>query len=78
MEEAIKTLKRIKAKKVLVQFPEGLKLRIQDIAKKLEKEGFNVVLCLEPCFGACDIRDEEAKRLGCEAILHIGHEEFLK
>ncbi|MEM5800470.1 MAG: diphthamide biosynthesis enzyme Dph2 [Candidatus Aenigmatarchaeota archaeon] len=78
MEEAIKKLKKIKAKKVLVQFPEGLKLRIQEISKKLEKEGFDVVLCLEPCFGACDIRDEEAKRLGCDAILHIGHEEFLK
>ncbi|MCS7105835.1 MAG: diphthamide biosynthesis enzyme Dph2 [Candidatus Aenigmarchaeota archaeon] len=78
MEEAIKKLKKIKAKKVLVQFPEGLKLRIQEIAKELEKNGFEVMLCLEPCFGACDIRDEEAKRLGCDAILHIGHEEFLK
>ncbi|MEM5844180.1 MAG: diphthamide biosynthesis enzyme Dph2 [Candidatus Aenigmatarchaeota archaeon] len=73
----IQKLKRIKAKRVFVQFPEGLKLKIQEISKKL-KEYFEVVLCLEPCFGACDIRDEEAKRLGCDAILHIGHEKILK
>lgn len=78
MKEAIKKLKRIKAKKILVQFPEGLKLKAQDIAKNLEKEGFEVILCLEPCFGACDVRDEEAKRLGCDAVFNIGHEEFLK
>ncbi|MDI6798906.1 MAG: diphthamide biosynthesis enzyme Dph2 [Candidatus Aenigmarchaeota archaeon] len=73
MEEEIEKLKKIKAKRVFVQFPEGLKLRIQDISKKLEREGLETVICLEPTFGACDIRDE-AKLLGCDAILHIGHE----
>src|SRR3990170_5747637 len=77
MEEAIKKLKEIKAKRVFVQFPEGIKLRIQGIVKDLEKEGFEIVTCLEPCFGACDVRDEEAKYLGCDAILHIGHEEVI-
>lgn len=78
MREIIKKLKKINAKKVFVQFPEGLKLRIQEIAKNLEKEGFDILICLEPCFGACDVRDEEALRLGCDAILHIGHEKFVK
>jgi 2-(3-amino-3-carboxypropyl)histidine synthase len=77
MEEAIKKLKKIKAKRVFVQFPEGIKLRIQSIAKQLEKEGFEIITCTEPCFGACDIRDEEARRLRCDAILHIGHEPFV-
>jgi len=74
MKEIIKKLKDLKAKRVFVQFPEGIKLRIQDIAKQLEKENFEIVLCLEPCYGACDIRDEEALRLDCDTILHIGHE----
>ncbi len=78
MKDAIKKLKRIKARKILVQFPEGLKLKIQEIAEELEKNGFDVLICLEPCFGACDLRDEEALRLGCDAILHIGHEKFVK
>lgn len=77
MEEVIRKLKELKAKKVFVQFGEGLKLRIQNIAKDLEKEGFETVICLEPCYGACDVREYEAKILGCDAILHIGHENFL-
>jgi len=77
MKEAIKELKKLKAKRVFVQFPEGLKLRIQEIVRKLEENSFEVFTCLEPCYGACDIRDVEAKRLGCDAILHIGHEKFV-
>jgi len=78
MKEAIEKLRKIRARKVFVQFPEGITLRIQDIVKDLEKNGFEVVLCLEKCFGACDIRENETKALGCDAILHIGHERFFE
>jgi 2-(3-amino-3-carboxypropyl)histidine synthase len=78
MQEIIKKLRKLRAKKIFIQFGEGLKLRIQEIAKAIEKEGFQVFLCLEPCYGACDVRDNEAKLLGCDAILHIGHEKFVK
>jgi len=71
--EIINKLKKIRAKRILIQYPEGLKLKIKGISKKLEKEGFDTVICCEPTYGACDIRDEEAKRLGCNTILHIGH-----
>jgi 2-(3-amino-3-carboxypropyl)histidine synthase len=76
MDTAIKKLKEKGAKRVFVQYPEGIKLRLQGIIRRLEKEGFKVVTCLQECFGACDIRDEEAKRLGCDTILHIGHEDY--
>ncbi len=76
MEDAIIQLKKLNAKIVLVQFPEGLKLRIQDITKDLENAGFETVLSLERCWGACDIRMNEAKMSGCDAILHIGHGDF--
>lgn len=74
MEEVIRKLKELKAKKVFIQFPEGLTLRIQGIAKKIEESNIIPIICMEKTFGACDIRDEEAVRLGCDAILHIGHE----
>jgi 2-(3-amino-3-carboxypropyl)histidine synthase len=74
MEEAIRELKTLKAKRIFIQYPEGIKKKIQDIAKRLEREGMQVVICTEPCYGACDIRDEDALRIGCDAILHIGHE----
>lgn len=75
-KRAVKKLKEYKATRVFVQYPEGIKLKIQQIAKALEDEGFEVVVCVEPCFGACDIRDYEAMRLGCQVILHIGHEDY--
>lgn len=73
---ALEKLKQYKAKRVFVQYPEGIKLKIQNIAKDIEKGGYEVVICTEPCFGACDIRDFEAARLGCDTILHIGHEDY--
>jgi 2-(3-amino-3-carboxypropyl)histidine synthase len=76
-EEVIKKLKKLKAKRIFVQFPEGIRLRIQEIVKELEENGFEVILCVEKCFGACDVRENEAKLLGCDVILHIGHEKFL-
>ncbi len=76
LEDVIKELKKMKAKRVFVQFPEGLKLRIQNMSKQLEKEGFEIVLCLEATWGACDVREHEAKLLKCDAILHIAHEDF--
>lgn len=60
-EKAVKKLKKMKAKRVFIQFPEGLKLSIQNISEDLEKEGFETVLCLEKTYGACDVRDDEAK-----------------
>lgn len=76
MQEVVEKLKHLGARRVFVQFPEGLKLKIQEITEALEREGFECVLCLERTFGACDIRVEEAKRLGCDTILHIGHTSF--
>ena len=73
---ALEKLKEYKSKRVFVQYPEGIKLRIQKISKDIEAEGYEVVICTEPCFGACDIRDFEAARLGCDTILHIGHEDY--
>lgn len=76
MREVIFELKRLKAKKVFIQYPEGLKTKIQEISKQLEKEGFGTLIDCEPTYGGCDVRDVEAKRLGCDVILHIGHSDF--
>lgn len=77
LSAVIKKLKAKNAKRIFLQYPDGIKMRIRDIVQKLESAGFEVVTCLEECFGACDIRDEEAVRIGCDIILHIGHEKFL-
>jgi len=74
--DIIEELKKKGVKRIFIQYPEGLKLRIQSIVKKIEDNGFDVVICCESCYGACDIRDYEAERLGCDAILHIGHSDL--
>jgi len=75
-ESVVKKMKSVKAKRVFVQFPEGLKLKIQKIADDLENEGFEIVLCMERVYGGCDIREDEARRLKCDTVLHIAHEDF--
>ncbi len=68
-----KAIKAQKAKRVLIQLPEGLKTKAQDIVKQIEDLGVDAVLWVDPCFGACDIPDIQAKRLGVDLIVHLGH-----
>ena len=78
LSQAIKELKKTKAKKVFLQIPEGLKTKAEGIAEELESKGFEVITEMDPCFGACDIKQAEAKRLNCDAILHLGHTKFVE
>ena len=63
-------------KRVYLQAPEGLKTRIQDMALALEGRGIEVLVGCEPTYGACDLRDKEAKALGADLLLHVGHTDF--
>jgi len=76
LNAALKKLRELKAGKILLQAPEGLKQRVQEFAESLEKSGIEVLISCDPCYGACDIRDQEAKLLGCDALLHVGHTQF--
>ena len=69
-------LEKRKAKKVLLQLPEGLKTRSNEIVERLESYGITAMLFVEPSFGACDIRENEAKDLGCDVVVHFGHNRF--
>ena len=58
--------------------PEGLKTRALEIAKEIESKGDTVVISCDPCYGACDLKEAEAKAMGCEKIVHYGHTKFLE
>ncbi|NIP40202.1 MAG: diphthamide biosynthesis enzyme Dph2 [Candidatus Aenigmarchaeota archaeon] len=75
-EDILKKLRKARAKRVLIQVPEGLKMSSLDLVDFLEKNKIRTFLSLEPCFGACDLREREAKDLGCDLLLHIGHSDF--
>jgi 2-(3-amino-3-carboxypropyl)histidine synthase len=69
-------IRKRKGRRVLLQVPEGLKMQVQEFARSLEKRGISVIISNDPCYGACDIRDHEAKQLGCDMLLHVGHSDF--
>jgi len=78
LTHAIKDLKKIKAKSVFLQIPEGLKVKTEGIISELESAGFSITTSMDPCYGACDIKQSEAKQMGCDAILHLGHTKFVE
>lgn len=59
---------------VLLQLPEGLKHKAPDIIKKYNLE--NVVLSASAMYGGCDIAIDEAKAIGANKIIHVGHNYF--
>ncbi len=62
--------------RILLQFPEGLKQEALRHAKKLGKEGHEVVISASPTFGACDLALDEARNIKADKLVHFGHAEF--
>ncbi len=60
--------------KVMIQAPEGYKKRLMEFADS--QNGKEVFISVEPCYGACDLRDRDAKQLGCDKLIHYGHNDF--
>ncbi|EZQ06951.1 diphthamide biosynthesis enzyme Dph2 [Candidatus Acidianus copahuensis] len=63
------------SRKVLLQFPEGLRYFSTEIVSTLEKSLPDVqfIISGEPSWGACDIAEDEAQILGVDLIVHFGH-----
>ncbi len=64
--------------RILLQFPEGLKQKALEIAKRYESEGHEVFLSASACYGACDISLDEARWVKADKIIHFGHSRFVK
>jgi 2-(3-amino-3-carboxypropyl)histidine synthase len=78
-EERVKQeILKLGAKRVLIQFPEGLKPEAPRIAKTIEKSGVLPIVSADPCYGACDLATAEAESLGVDLIVHYGHSKHLK
>ena len=73
MEEIESIAKKIKERRILLQVPEGLKTEVPKIVEILERHGKEVIVDIDPTYGACDLRINEMKAVNAEAILHIGH-----
>ncbi len=64
--------------RILLQFPEGLKQKAIEHAKRYEKEGHEVFLSASACYGACDLALDEAKAINADKIIHFGHAPFIR
>jgi 2-(3-amino-3-carboxypropyl)histidine synthase len=76
-ERVIHEIKSMKAKRVGLQFPEGLKHHAVELAAEIEsKTNAEVVILTDPSYGACDRKEEQARKLKLDLLVHYGHTEF--
>ncbi|MEM3468207.1 MAG: diphthamide biosynthesis enzyme Dph2 [Nitrososphaerota archaeon] len=78
LEYVVAELERVKAKKVLVQAPQGLKGVALQLSEELSRRGFDVMISGGPCWGGCDLALNEAAAVSADAIVHLGHTKFVK
>lgn len=63
------------ARTVAVQFPEGLKVHAQSIARDLrERTGRDILILGDPCYGACDYASSFPRY--ADALVQFGHAEI--
>jgi 2-(3-amino-3-carboxypropyl)histidine synthase len=75
-QRLVKEVKRRRSKRVLIQLPEGLKPQGPELAEVIEKTGAVAIISADPCYGACDLAVEEAKRLNADLLVHFGHSQL--
>ena len=70
LTKAIEEIKKSKAKKVLIQLPDGLKPKATEIVNKLQQETkAEIHIWSGTCYGSCDQPNVEEYNL----LLHFGH-----
>ena len=78
-EERIRQeITKLNAKRILLQFPEGLKPEGPRLALIVEKAGALPIVSADHCYGACDLAIDEAQILGADLIVHFGHSRMVK
>ncbi len=68
-------IERRRPKKVLLQFPEGLRHYSVKVLDELKSNfpSVDFLVSAEPSWGACDIADDEAQLIKADLIVHFGH-----
>ena len=61
-------------KRVVLQFPEGIKMFAFDVAENLKKRGVQgTIISGDPCFGACDLALTPIQYGVADGLVHYGH-----
>lgn len=73
----LEEVKRRSPRRILVQFPEGLKPLSSQLIQKLETVSQSEVFVSgDPCYGACDLALLQMKQLQADLLIHVGHAEI--
>lgn len=76
LDKIVRNIKKQKAKRVLLQFPEGLKPYSTIICEEIEeKSNCQCFIWLGDCFGGCDVPLEVGK-IGIDLIVQFGHSKW--
>ncbi len=79
IDKIVKTIKKNKAKLVLLQFPDGLKpyatIIAEEIENRMKKQGrkVEVLIWFGSCYGACDVPSVEKLKPKIDLIVQFGH-----
>jgi 2-(3-amino-3-carboxypropyl)histidine synthase len=71
ISDLVKRLEKRGARRVVLQFPEGLKRRSAEMVAALKDAGFEVAVSGDPCYGACDLALETL--ISSDVLVHFGH-----
>lgn len=79
LERIIGEIKRRRARKALIQLPEGLRGEGLRICAEIEaRTGAIAYISGDSCYGACDLPLDEADLLRADLVLHFGHSPYLE
>lgn len=76
LENIDEWIKKNKIKRVLIQAPLGLRLQLPLVVKYLRERKIESIISTGKCWGACDVAYMEAKAIGADGIIHMGHAGF--
>ena len=75
LDRVVKEIRKIKAKRVCIQLPDGLKPKADKIHKEIENDtDAEVLIWLGSCYGACDTPNLD--RLKVDLLIQWGHSEW--
>lgn len=76
LEKVIKEIKKQKARRVLIQLPEGLKPSAPKLVDEIEaKTSAKVLIWIGSCYGACDL-PQGLEKLDIGLIVQFGHSQW--
>ena len=72
LDKIVKQIKKQKPKRVLLQFPDGMKPYSTTIATEIEKQtNTEILIYFGTCFGACDVPTDMDKYV--DLVVQFGH-----